>query len=101
LYNLKNGCSNAVTYKPVLTLPHLARWMLVAKSRHPRAPKQNRRLALSPISMAIICYTLGCPVQLQSVSSFGMEDVDRKLNVALSCAKEFIILTGTEGAMRQ
>ena len=49
----------------------------------------------------IISYALGSPVQLQSVSSFGPEEVDRKLNVALSRAKEFVIITGTEEVMRQ
>ncbi len=48
----------------------------------------------------IISYALGSQVQLQSVSSFGPEEVDRKLNVALSRAKEFVILTGTEEIMR-
>lgn len=49
----------------------------------------------------IISYALSSPVQLQSVSSFGPGEVDRKLNVALSRAKEFVIITGNEDVMHK
>ena len=49
----------------------------------------------------VISYALRSHSQLQSISSIGPGGVDRKLNVALSRAKEFLLITGCEEVLRK